>query len=94
MQLGDLPQLAGQHDLRLSAWGPYTKRYIGASHVPDVAAGLRFDLSVFSGLYRRAVNIPNVMWESGYHPWGGGARPLLLPPPPRADLDRSGLLRH
>jgi hypothetical protein len=62
--------LAGSHDLRLSAWGPYTKRYIGVSHVPDVAAGLRFDLSVFPGLYRRSVvGIPNVAWESGYHPW-------------------------
>jgi len=61
--------LAGKHDLRLPAWGPYTKRYIGISHIPDVQAGLRFDLSVFPGLYRRAVNVPNVMWESGYHPW-------------------------
>jgi hypothetical protein len=65
----DTRALAGTHDLRLPAWGPYTKRYIGVSHIPDVQSGLRFDLSVFPGLYRRAVNIPNVMWESGYHPW-------------------------
>ncbi|HNT75106.1 MAG TPA: trehalase family glycosidase [Anaerolineae bacterium] len=57
------------HDLRLSAWGPYTKRYMGISHIPDVSAGLRFDLSVFPGLYRRGVQPPNVLWESGYHPW-------------------------
>ena len=69
MPISDFASLAGKHDLRLSSWGPYTKRYIGISHIPDVHAGLRFDLSVFPGLYRRAVNIPNVMWESGYHPW-------------------------
>lgn len=39
MTLGDLSQLAGKHDLRLPAWGPYTKRYMGISHIPDVAAG-------------------------------------------------------
>ncbi len=64
-----LDGLNGSHDLRLSAWGPYTKRYIGISHIPDPAAGLRFDLSVFPALYRRRVEPPNVMWESGYHPW-------------------------
>lgn len=32
-------------------------------------AGLRFDLTVFPGLYRRSVQVPNVMWDSGYHPW-------------------------
>jgi len=57
------------HDLRLPNWGPYTKKYIGISHIPDVKKGLRFDLSVFPGFYRRRINIPNVMWESGYHPW-------------------------
>ena len=57
------------HDLRLSSWGPYTKRYIGISHVADSAQGLRFDLSVFPGYYRRAINVPNVMFECGYHPW-------------------------
>ena len=61
--------LAGTHDLRLSKWGPYTKRYMGISHIPEIQEGFRFDLSVFPGLYRRNVNIPNVTWESGYHPW-------------------------
>jgi hypothetical protein len=69
----DTAQLAGRHDLRLSAWGPYTKRYIGISHVPDAGSGLRFDLSVFPGLYRRKVDVPNVTWESGYHPWEAAA---------------------
>ena len=48
---------------------PYTKRYIGVSHVADPRRGLRFDLSAFPGFYRRKVDVPNVMWESGYHPW-------------------------
>lgn len=65
----DFSSLRGSHDLRLSAWGPYSKRYMGISHIPDVKAGLRFDLSVFPGLYRRSVNIPNVLWDTGYHPW-------------------------
>ncbi len=61
--------LRDSHDLRLSAWGPYSKRYIGVSHIADVRTGLRFDLSVFPGLYRRSVQVPNVLWDSGYHPW-------------------------
>ena len=69
MAFDDISELAGSHDLRLSLWGPYTKRYMGISHIPDVQSGLRFDLSVFPGLYRRRVDVPNVKWESGYHPW-------------------------
>ena len=61
--------LRDSHDLRLSSWGPYSKRYIGVSHIADVRSGLRFDLSVFPGIYRRSVNVPNVLWDSGYHPW-------------------------
>ncbi len=58
-----------RYDLRLPAWGPYTKKYIGVSHLPNLASGLRFDLAVIPGFYRRKVDVPNVMWESGYHPW-------------------------
>lgn len=58
-----------QHDLNLPSWGPYTKKYIGVSHIPDVEQGLRFDLSVFPGFYRRKVDVPNVFFESGFHPW-------------------------
>jgi hypothetical protein len=57
------------HDLSLPAWGPYTKRYMGISHVAPANTGLRFDLSVFPGLFRRKANPPNVMFESGYYPW-------------------------
>ncbi|MCZ8515426.1 trehalase family glycosidase [Paenibacillus filicis] len=61
--------LKGTHDLpQLPAWGPYTKKYMGLSHIADSYRGIRFDLSVFPGFYRRKVDVPNVMWESGYHP--------------------------
>ncbi|MBN2711629.1 MAG: hypothetical protein JXR97_04240 [Planctomycetes bacterium] len=61
--------LTGTHDLRLSNWGPYTKRYMGISHIPEVARGLRFDMSVFPALYRRKTCVPNIKFESDYHPW-------------------------
>ncbi len=57
------------HDLRLPDWGPYTKKYIGISHVADADRGWRFDLSVAPGFYRRKIDLPNGLWESGYHPW-------------------------
>ncbi len=65
----DPKQLSGSHDLRLPAWGPYTKKYAGVSHIPDVRSGHRFDLAVLPGFYRRQVLVPNAKWESGYHPW-------------------------
>jgi len=49
----NITSLEHTHDLRLPAWGPYTKKYTGISHLPDLASGLRFDLSVFPGYYRR-----------------------------------------
>jgi hypothetical protein len=64
-----LKSLRYNHDLNLPSWGPYTKNYIGVSHIPDVEKGLRFDLSVFPGFYRRKVEAPNVTFESGFHPW-------------------------
>ncbi len=64
-----MKNLQNTHDLNLPKWGPYTKKYMGISQIPDAKKGLRFDLSVFPGFYRRKVEIPNVNWESGYHPW-------------------------
>lgn len=61
--------LTTNHDLNLPAWGPYTKQYMGISHISDPARGLRFDLSFMPGFYRRKIDIPSVLWESGYHPW-------------------------
>ncbi|MBE0685956.1 MAG: hypothetical protein IH585_08140 [Anaerolineaceae bacterium] len=57
------------HDLRLPAWGPYSKKYNGISHIPDITKGIRFDLSVFPGYYRHRVTVPHTQWASGYHPW-------------------------
>ena len=57
------------HDLSLPAWGPYTKQYSGISHIPAANDGVRFDLAVFPGLYRRRVDVPNVRFESGSHVW-------------------------
>jgi hypothetical protein len=67
--VGDLSGLARTHDLRLPDWGSYSKAYNGLSHVADKKAGLRFDLNVFPGFFRRHVMVPNVNWESGYYPW-------------------------
>ena len=69
MKSRDPRQLVSTHDIALPEWGPYSKRYIGISHVADRERGLRFDLSLFPGLYRRACKLPNVRTESGYHPW-------------------------
>jgi hypothetical protein len=57
------------HDLSLPQWGPYTKKYIGVSHIPNVQEGLRFDLSIFPGLTNQKTVVPNVMKKSSFHPW-------------------------
>ena len=69
INLDSLKKLENTHDLSLPAWGPYTKRYIGISHIPDIKSGMRFDLSVFPGFYRRKVDVPDVLYEDDYHPW-------------------------
>lgn len=58
------------HDIRsLRAWGPYTKRYAGISHIPDMERGVRFDFSVMPGYYRNRQLVPHVLFESSYYPW-------------------------
>jgi len=37
------------------------------SHIADARRGLRFDPSVFPGFYRRKIDVPDVLWESGYN---------------------------
>lgn len=61
------------HDLDLPAWGPYSKRYAGCSHIPDPAAGCRLDLSVFPAWDQGRIEVPNVAWDSGYAPWKAAA---------------------
>lgn len=58
------------HDITtLQAWGPYSKRYAGISHIPDTKAGIRFDFSVMPGYYRNRQLVPHVLFESSYYPW-------------------------
>lgn len=64
-----LAGLGGHGDLRLPSWGPYTKEFAGISHVPEVNRGLRFDLSVFPGLYRRRQAVPSVNSDTGFYMW-------------------------
>ena len=63
--------LAHTHDLRLPDWGCYNNGYNGLSHVADLKQGLCFELGVFPGFFRREMLVPNVKWESGFHPWEG-----------------------
>ncbi len=65
----DFNKLTNSHDINLSAWGPYSKKYAGVSHIYDMNAGMRFDFSVLPGFYRNKILIPNVQFESGYFPW-------------------------
>ncbi|MCK8061624.1 MULTISPECIES: trehalase family glycosidase [unclassified Fusibacter] len=64
-----LNDLKNNHNLSLSDWGPYTKKYMGISHVAKASKGMRFDLGVFSNIYRRKIEIPHALWESNFHMW-------------------------
>lgn len=58
------------HDITsLHRWGPYSKRYAGISHIPDMQKGMRFDFSVMPGYYRNRQLVPHVLFESSYYPW-------------------------
>ncbi|MGR5437040.1 MGH1-like glycoside hydrolase domain-containing protein [Vibrio owensii] len=57
------------HDLTLPNWGPYSKKYAGVAHVANSKRGLRFDVSVLPGNYRRQMLVPNEKWASAHHAW-------------------------
>ena len=65
--------LTTTHDLpALSNWGPYSKKYFGVSHIPDLARGLSFDFSIFpllSGATGVSQSLPSVTDACGVHPW-------------------------
>ena len=68
----DPEKLAHTHDLpSLPDWGPFSKKYFGISHIPDVQRGLVFDFSVFPLLSDPSVprQLPSVTETSGVHPW-------------------------
>ncbi len=63
-------KLDNTHDvISLPQWGPYSKKYAGISHIPEVSKGLRFDVTAMPGYYRNRVLVPNVLFESSYYPW-------------------------
>ena len=65
-----LPSSGNSHDIAsLHTWGPYSKRYAGISHIPDMRKGIRFDFSVMPGYYRNRQLVPHVLFESSYYPW-------------------------
>jgi hypothetical protein len=66
---GKFERLNDTHDMLLSPWGPYSKRYAGISHIPEFKSGIRFDFSVFPGLYRYKPSVPHVLLQSDYFPW-------------------------
>ncbi len=53
------------HDLNLPLWGPYNKDYLGVAHIADAERGLRFDLNLFPGYYRRSVMCPRDIADCG-----------------------------
>ena len=66
----NLQKMNNTHDLTsLSPWGPYSNRYAGISHIPDMKSGMRYDFFVVPGYYQRKALIPNVRYESDYYPW-------------------------
>ncbi|HEX4350263.1 MAG TPA: twin-arginine translocation signal domain-containing protein, partial [Verrucomicrobiae bacterium] len=68
--LPNFKNLAQTHDLpSLPDWGPYSKKYFGISHIPDIRRGLCFDCSIFPLLAQGPAKLPSVMDQSGVHPW-------------------------
>ncbi len=67
----NLQRYSNTHDLlSLPDWGPYSKKYFGISHIPDVSRGLSYDLSFFPLLASGPVKLPCVTnADSGVHPW-------------------------
>lgn len=61
---------APSHDIAsLSQWGPYSKEYFGISHIQDLSSGIQVEFCLVPGVYRRNVNVPCALFESGVHPW-------------------------
>lgn len=62
------------HDMALPAWGPYSTKFNGISHVPAKNDGIRFDVIVQPSLYfRNVIPLASTQRESGYHPWDASA---------------------
>ncbi len=57
------------HDLSLSDWGPYSKKYFGISHITDAKRGISFDLSLFPWVDSTQSHLPSVLAPVAVHPW-------------------------
>ncbi|MCR5522800.1 MAG: hypothetical protein K6F64_04070 [Clostridia bacterium] len=55
--------------VRMPDWGPYSKKYMGISHIPASLGntGARFDFIVHPTLWNSSTPVPNVTFPSGYH---------------------------
>ncbi|MBQ9228317.1 MAG: hypothetical protein IJ168_05735 [Eubacterium sp.] len=60
-----------KNTFRLPLWGPYSKKYMGISHIiPSLAdIGARFDFIVHPNVWNSATPVPNVTVPSAYHLW-------------------------
>ena len=56
---------------RFPAWGPYSKKYMGISHLPqhERRAGVRFDFSTVPALSHLDIHLPNVTLPTGWRAW-------------------------
>lgn len=56
--------------MKMPLWGPYSKKYMGISHViPQLSAeGGRFDVIVHPTLWNASIPVPNTTFPTGYHP--------------------------
>lgn len=61
--------MPAHHDLTLPVWGPYNKKFVGFSHLADEKKGLRFDIDVFPGFYRRSVMQTKAIADGGAKLW-------------------------
>ncbi|MBQ6240359.1 MAG: hypothetical protein IJK56_08405 [Firmicutes bacterium] len=63
------------HDVDLPSYGPYNKQYTGFSHIASPERGLRLDLDLIPGFYRRNVMDTRSVIDGGARLWQ--ARPDL-----------------
>ena len=57
--------------IKMPKWGPYSKKYMGLSHIIDSMAdlGARMDFCVLPTLWNSSNPVPNVTVPSNYHLW-------------------------
>lgn len=52
-------------DLSLPEWGTYNKEYAGFSHITNKDEGIRLDIDIFPGFFRRSVLLPRTVADTG-----------------------------